>query len=83
MIPLHHRSTVIYGHDSYRGLHIEKYSKGIDTGCVRGGRLTAVIVEHQADATEVVEPRLVSVPCKDYRQFKEEATYEGGNRAEG
>ena len=37
--------TVIYGHDSKRGLQIEPYSIGIDTGCVKGGHLTAVIIE--------------------------------------
>lgn len=28
-------STVIYGHAATRGLDIKKWSKGLDTGCVR------------------------------------------------
>jgi hypothetical protein len=36
--------TVIYGHDSKRGLQIKPYTKGIDTGCVNGGKLTAFVI---------------------------------------
>lgn len=37
-------STVIYGHDSRRGLQLRRWTKGLDTGCVKGGRLTALIM---------------------------------------
>ncbi|KAF2187340.1 Metallo-dependent phosphatase [Zopfia rhizophila CBS 207.26] len=39
------RSTVVYGHDSKRGKNILEYSKGLDSGCVNGGKLTAMVVE--------------------------------------
>lgn len=39
------RKTVIYGHDARRGLKPKRYSLGIDTGCVRGRKLTAAIIE--------------------------------------
>ncbi|PSN73836.1 ser/Thr protein phosphatase-like protein family [Corynespora cassiicola Philippines] len=39
------RTTVVYGHDRKRGKNIQKYSKGLDSGCVAGGHLTAMIVD--------------------------------------
>ncbi|TVY14454.1 putative metallophosphoesterase [Lachnellula arida] len=61
----HKRSTVIYGHDSKRGLQMEKYSMGIDTGCLKGGKLSAIVIEGgQSDHKH----KLVQVDCKDGRQ---------------
>ena len=37
--------TVIYGHDAKTSLNIRTYTKGLDTGCVKGGKLTAMIIE--------------------------------------
>ncbi|KAG8525797.1 uncharacterized protein KY384_000557 [Bacidia gigantensis] len=68
LIPVEKRSTVVYGHDSKKGLQIKKWSKGIDTGCFKGGRLTAIIF----DGHPTEEPRTVSVPCKDYRHLEKE-----------
>jgi hypothetical protein len=63
-LPKSDRTTVIYGHDSKRGLQMEKYSMGIDTGCVRGGRLTAAVIEGgHSDHTF----KLVHVDCPDGR----------------
>ncbi|EJD07132.1 Metallo-dependent phosphatase [Fomitiporia mediterranea MF3/22] len=39
-----HPSTVIYGHAASRGLDIKRWSKGLDTGCVYGRRLTALVL---------------------------------------
>lgn len=69
MIPAHERSTVIYGHDSRRSLQLHNYSKGLDTGCVNGGKLTAMIIDN---AVESGEARTVSVQCKDYSTMKED-----------
>ena len=63
MLPKPKRSTIIYGHDSQRGLQLEKYSKGLDTGCVTGGQLTALVVSSGVNP----KPKIVSVDCKDYR----------------
>lgn len=38
------RVTVFYGHDAGRGLKLRKYTKGLDTRCVRGGDLTAMVL---------------------------------------
>lgn len=39
-----HPITVIYGHASSRGLDLKRWSKGIDTGCVSGNRLTGFVI---------------------------------------
>ncbi len=69
MIPAHERSTVIYGHDPRRGLQLHNYSKGLDSGCVNGGKLTAMIIDN---AVQSGEARTVSVQCKDYSDPKED-----------
>ncbi|KAF2107122.1 Metallo-dependent phosphatase-like protein [Lophiotrema nucula] len=54
------RTTVVYGHDRKRGLSIEKYSKGLDSGCVSGGRLTAMVIDKDG------KEKFVHVKCKGY-----------------
>ena len=51
---LSRRTTVVYGHDSKRGLQIGRYTKGLDTGCVKGGKLTALIVS-EGGRQEIVQ----------------------------
>ncbi|SCU93276.1 LAFA_0F15544g1_1 [Lachancea sp. 'fantastica'] len=34
--------TVLYGHDASKGLNLRKQTKGLDSGCVGGGKLTAL-----------------------------------------
>ncbi|KAI9841988.1 MAG: hypothetical protein M1837_007554 [Sclerophora amabilis] len=63
-LPSEERSFVVYGHDAGRGLSINEYSKGIDSGCFRGGKLTAFIVE---GGKGKVSSTLASVACKDYQ----------------
>ncbi len=55
-------TTVIYGHDARRGLQLKQYSKGIDTGCVRGGKLTALVLSDGGSW------QTVQVRCKDHRK---------------
>ena len=58
--------TVIYGHDAKTGLKVRTYSKGLDSGCVKGGQLTALVIEDGGKQT------LVQVNCKnDYTATKE------------
>jgi Calcineurin-like phosphoesterase len=57
-----HHTTVIYGHDARKGLQIKQYSKGIDTACVRGGKLTALIMGDGGGMD------IVQVICKDHRK---------------
>ncbi|KAG9028459.1 hypothetical protein FRB95_006491 [Tulasnella sp. JGI-2019a] len=39
-----HPITVVYSHASSRGLDLKSWSKGLDTGCVNGNGLTAMIL---------------------------------------
>lgn len=55
-------TTVIYGHDAKKGLQINKYTKGLDTGCVRGGKLTALVVDDKGHQS------VIQVPCRDQIQ---------------
>ncbi|KAK7519826.1 Ser/Thr protein phosphatase family [Phyllosticta citriasiana] len=64
------RMTIVYGHDSKRGLNIRKHSRGIDTGCVRGGKLTALVVEADSKGGPV-QQSIVDVKCKDYSKNKD------------
>lgn len=54
----HERTTVIYGHDAKRGLNVQKYSFGLDASCVRGGHLTAMVVDSTGNH------KIVQVKCK-------------------
>lgn len=66
--PMGDRLTLVYGHDSKRGLQMKDYSLGLDSGCVSGGKMTALVLQpREADdvATITLEHSLVSVSCTD------------------
>lgn len=52
--------VVVYGHDSKRGLNLRRWSKGLDSSCVKGGQLTALVVDAWG------QQNVVSVDCKSY-----------------
>lgn len=62
-------TTVVYGHDAKSGLKIPKeygkgkkgYTFGLDSGCVYGGKLTALVIEVEGD--EAVH-NIVQVDCE-------------------
>ncbi|EOD46869.1 putative metallophosphoesterase [Neofusicoccum parvum] len=64
-LPKEERATVIYGHDAKVGLNIKKYSKGLDSGCVRGGKLTALVIEADHKGGPAKQS-LVHVKCSEY-----------------
>lgn len=53
--------VVVYGHHSKAGLQLNRWSKGLDTGCVRGGQLTALVLDARG------KHEIVQVGCKDHR----------------
>jgi hypothetical protein len=60
------RLTLVYGHDSKRDIQMKDYSFGLDSGCVNGGKLTALVLQPcGADdgKSVVLERSLVSVSC--------------------
>ena len=59
-----YRSTVIYAHDARRGLQLNPYSKGLDTGCASGGRLTTLVVTIKSK--KQAEQEIMSVRCQNY-----------------
>ncbi|OAL55073.1 Metallo-dependent phosphatase [Pyrenochaeta sp. DS3sAY3a] len=65
-LPEQDRTTVIYGHNRKRGLNIQDYTYGLDTGCAAGGRLTALVVDGHGK-TEIVH-----VNCKNAMGYNEE-----------
>jgi hypothetical protein len=58
-VPEHSRVTVIYGHDAKKGLKIKDYTRGLDSSCVSGGKLTAMVIDEQGHET------LHSVSCRE------------------
>jgi len=60
------RTTIVYGHNRKRGLNIQDYSFGLDTGCVNGGHLTALVVDAKG------ETEIVSVSCRKEKGYEEE-----------
>jgi hypothetical protein len=57
-LPVAERTTVIYGHDAKRGMNIQPYSKGLDSNCVKGGELTALVIDAHG------HEKLAHVKCK-------------------
>ncbi len=53
--------VAVYGHDSKMDLQLHRWSKGLDSACVSGGQLTAMVLDAKGK-TEIVQ-----VECKDYR----------------
>ena len=39
-----HEGVIVYGHEAFDKVKINRHSFGIDTGCVYGGKLTALII---------------------------------------
>jgi len=54
--------TVVYGHDARRGLELKQYTKGLDSNCVRGGRLSALVIQGGKHPKSTI----VSVKCKKF-----------------
>ncbi|CCK70763.1 putative serine/threonine-protein phosphatase KNAG_0F00940 [Huiozyma naganishii CBS 8797] len=54
--------TVLYGHDASRGLNLRKHTKGLDSGCARGGQLSALEYSYNTGDHEYTA-QLLQVHC--------------------
>ncbi|KAH6697261.1 ser/Thr protein phosphatase family [Plectosphaerella plurivora] len=73
------RTAVVYGHDSKAGFRDRPFSLGLDSGCVKGKELTALVVEANADG---VSRRIVSVKCSKPKPAGKSLFGEGGDDEE-
>lgn len=56
--------VVYYGHDAGRGLKLKEYTKGLDSGCDKGGKLTAAVISSSKKKTKIrLEEEVVQVDC--------------------
>ncbi|EED79996.1 predicted protein [Postia placenta Mad-698-R] len=42
-------ASIVYGHAATRGLDVKRWSVGVDTGCLYGRRLTALVLQRQGE----------------------------------
>lgn len=61
--PKKDRMTIFYGHDARQGLQMTKYTRGLDSGCVKGGKLNAVVITQKKNGK--FDEELVRVSCKE------------------
>ncbi|KAM0439646.1 hypothetical protein ACHAPT_000738 [Fusarium lateritium] len=61
-LPAAERRSVIYGHDAKLGYREDKYTFGLDSGCVKGNALTALVIKATDDGGW--KPLTFQVQCK-------------------
>lgn len=58
--------VVYYGHDARRGLKLKKWSKGLDSGCVKGDYLAAMVTwKEKTKKGPIYREQVVRVRCNE------------------
>jgi len=64
------QGIVVYGHEPFQEVKIDKYSFGIDTGCVYGNKLTALIISDTNDPMNNYE--IIDIQSTQEEEIKNE-----------
>lgn len=56
------RTTVVFGHDAKRRLQLGKYTIGLDSACLYGNQLTALVISIK---NAKIEHQIIQVDCAD------------------
>ncbi|KAF8257024.1 Metallo-dependent phosphatase-like protein [Lactarius quietus] len=70
-------SMVVYGHTASRGLDIHRWTVGLDTGCVYGRRLTALILESNAAPSRRESFPIGANQARAYNSRDDKEDYDG------
>ncbi|ODQ65426.1 Metallo-dependent phosphatase [Nadsonia fulvescens var. elongata DSM 6958] len=60
-LPESERQLVYYGHNAADGLNLREFTRGLDSGCTKGNRLTTAVITQRSDLT--FEETVISVNC--------------------
>lgn len=57
--------TVLYGHDANKGLNLHQHTKGMDSGCVKGGKLSGFMYSYNHKNHKLTH-KLLQTDCEGY-----------------